>query len=81
MGEQVAAGSKENKRQSLFQIERTSAENRNKRAEVNPYQQGSAVPITGFLPVIRGFKGLSFLMTDKSSVRRCTLKISHRKDD
>ena len=35
---------------------------------VNLIQQGSAVPYNWFLPVIRGFKELSFLMTDKTSV-------------
>ena len=32
---------------------------------VNLLQQGSAVLHNWFLPVIRGFKELSFLMTDK----------------
>ena len=32
---------------------------------VNLIQQGSAVPYNWFLPVIREFKNLSFLMTDK----------------
>ena len=36
---------------------------------VNLLQQGSAVPYNWFLPVIREFKNLSFLMTDKMSVR------------
>ena len=39
---------------------------------VNLLQQGSAVPYNWFLPVIREFKNLSFLMTDKNVSQTCT---------
>ena len=42
---------------------------------VNLLQQGSAVPYNWFLPVIREFKSLSFLMTDKISVRHVPWKL------
>ena len=45
---------------------------------VNLLQQGSAVLHNWFLPVIRGFKELSFLMTDKYQ-SACTLKTAYRK--
>ena len=44
---------------------------------VNLLQQGSAVPYNWFLPVIRGFKDLSFLMTDKNISQTCTLKTAY----
>ena len=44
---------------------------------VNLLQQGSAVPYNWFLPVIREFKDLSFLMTDKNISQTCTLKTAY----
>ena len=44
---------------------------------VNLIQQGSAVPYNWFLPVIREFKNLSFLMTDKNVSQTCTLKTAY----
>jgi len=44
---------------------------------VNLLQQGSAVPYNWFLPVIREFKRLSFLMTDKIFSQLCTLKTAY----
>ena len=44
---------------------------------VNLSQQGNAVPYNWFLPVIREFKNLSFLMTDKNVSQTCTLKTAY----
>ena len=73
----------------LLHIERAS---RVRRPGANLFQQGSVVLIKLVLPVIRGFKELRLLMTDKDSVRKlrsnfewlckaetvCTLKTSYR---